>query len=471
MALGSLQQLVLDQTNGANFDTSDVPSATCENDGILPSIDVSVDGVSTTYSDTGQVLNTGGTYPGACTPGNESQQWVSIGAPPCPTGAALTLAPSTQSDAVGTSATVTADFESCGTPLSGARVDFAVVSGPNAGVTDYSLVDASGHATFTDLSSLTGTDTVLAGVTNPAGIIFSNTVSVVWTFAVTSLTTTPPPSVPLGGTMGADQATLSGGFDPTGSIVFVLSPPGDTTCAHVAFFSSVPVTGNGTYSSGPVGQATVAGTYRWTVFYSGDANNQGALSPCGAEQTVVTPQLLTGQAFGLSLSGSFHLSPQPNTGPIATTASSTHTPTCIVDLNATVVKAKVVCASVTTSAPFPSHSAAAASIASAVVAVPGLPVITIGAVQSASGTSCAGSAGATTIASLKIGSTVLLASPTKIAPNTTINLGILKIVLNQQIPITGAEKGLTVNAIHITALNGAINLIVASSSSDIGNCP
>jgi hypothetical protein len=44
-------------------------------------------------------------------------------------------------------------------------------------------------------------------------------------------------------------------------------------------------------------------------------------------------------------------------------------------------------------------------------------------------------------------------------------------VLNQQIPITGAEKGLTVNAIHITALNNAINLIVASASSDIGNCP
>jgi hypothetical protein len=308
-------------------------------------------------------------------------------------------------------------------------------------------------------------------VTNGAGTIDGNHVSVVWTGAMTSLTTTPPPTVALGGTMGADHATLSGGVNPTGSIAFALSPPGDTTCSHVVFFNAVPVTGNGTYSSGTVGTATVAGTYRWTVVYSGDPNNAGAVSACGVEQTVVTPQVLTGQAFGLSLSGSFHLSPQPNTGPVATTSSTTVAPPCILDLNATVVKAKVVCASVTTSAPYKSKSAAAASIASAVVAVPGLPVITIGAVQAASGTSCAGSAGATTIASLKIGSTVLLPAPSKIAPNTTINLGILKIVLNQQIPITGAEKGLTVNAIHITALNGAINLIVASASSDIGNCP
>jgi hypothetical protein len=114
---------------------------------------------------------------------------------------------------------------------------------------------------------------------------------------------------------------------------------------------------------------------------------------------------------------------------------------------------------------------ASASIASATVGVPSAPVIAIGAVQSSSTTSCAGSSGSTTIASLKIGGTAVLPSPSPIKPNTTIDLGVVKVVLNEQIPITGADKGLTVNAIHITAAGGLVNLILASSSSDIGNCP
>jgi hypothetical protein len=462
---------VFDETNGNNFDSSDAPSQVCSPDGVIPQVTVTVNGVPATYSDTGQILNTGGVDIGGCPPaGNESEQWVSIGANPCPAGAVLGLTPPTQTDAVGTSATVTASFTSCGTPLTGATVDFSVVGGPDAGLTGTATVDSSGNADFVYSGALTGTDTVQASVSNAAGTIASNDVSVVWTAASTSLSTTPPPSVPVGGTIGADHATLSGGVNPTGAITFALFGPADPLCTQPLAVRFAMVTGNGIYSSGPVGVVTVPGTYRWEVTYSGDGNNQSSASPCGAEQTVVAPQVLTGQAFGLSLNGLVHLAPQPNTGPVATTASTTVAPPCIVDLNATVVKAKAVCAGVTTSAPFPSKSVAQASTASAVVAVPGIPLITIGAVQSASATSCAGSAGSTTIASLSIGRTVIALS-SQIKPNTTIDVGILKIVLNQQIPITGAEKGLTVNAIHITALNNAINLIVASASSDIGNCP
>lgn len=68
------------------------------------------------------------------------------------------------------------------------------------------------------------------------------------------------------------QVFLGDGFDPTGSVTFYLSPPGDTFCSQTIFTSTVPVNGNGTYNSGPY-DPTVTGTYRWRASYSGDANN------------------------------------------------------------------------------------------------------------------------------------------------------------------------------------------------------
>lgn len=81
---------------------------------------------------------------------------------------------------------------------------------------------------------------------------------------------------------------------------------------------------------------------------------------------------------------------------------------------------------------------------------------------------------ATTIAFLKVGNTVVIAEPTNVAPNTTVNVGVVKLVLNEQTPITTPDKGLTVNAVHVTvdALGLAkTNVVLASSESDIGNCP
>ena len=60
------------------------------------------------------------------------------------------------------------------------------------------------------------------------------------------------------------------------------------------------------------------------------------------------------------------------------------------------------------------------------------------------------------------------------SPNTTINVGVVALTLNEQTTFTSPDKGLTVNAVHIkvNALGlAAVNVIVASSESDIGNCP
>ena len=161
-----------------------------------------------------------------------------------------------------------------------------------------------------------------------------------------------------------------------------------------------------------------------------------------------------------------------------TNSTETVGPPCDVSLsvpaNGSLVAAHALCAQVTTRASFPAASQAQASTAGVTVGAPTVPAIAIGAVQSTSATNCFASFGTTTIASLKIGTTTIIASPTSIKPNTTINLGLIKVVLNEQAPLTGPDHGLVVNAIHITSPGSGtpslLNLVVASSTSDIGNC-
>jgi hypothetical protein len=157
----------------------------CTPDGIIPTVDVTIDGVTSTSADTGQVLNTGGVDGGSCahgsTPaGNESRQWTPIGGQAC-TGATVSLAPQTQTHTVGNVATATATFENgCGQPLQGASVAFDVASGPNAGATGSGVTDSNGQASFSYSGANAGTDTLQAAISNPAGTITSNTVDAVW---------------------------------------------------------------------------------------------------------------------------------------------------------------------------------------------------------------------------------------------------------------------------------------------------
>ena len=172
----------------ATMDTSDLgPGGTgyasnCTPDGILPAVDLTINGTTTSYVDSGQVLNTGGLDAGPCS-GNESIQWTVIGHAPC-RGSLLTLAPPAQSDPVLSTATVAATFSnSCGQPLSNTAVHFAASSGPNAGLTGSGITDANGRATLSYSSGKLGTDSWQASVSNLAGDIHSNSATVNWTLA------------------------------------------------------------------------------------------------------------------------------------------------------------------------------------------------------------------------------------------------------------------------------------------------
>src|SRR5262249_6842718 len=92
----------------------------------------------------------------------------------------------------------------------------------------------------------------------------------------TLITTASPTAATLGpnAVTLTDTATLSGGFHPTGDIVFELFHNGGTT---PVFTEAVDVNGNGSYTT-PTGftlptSATAAGTYQWVAVYSGDPNN------------------------------------------------------------------------------------------------------------------------------------------------------------------------------------------------------
>jgi hypothetical protein len=89
-----------------------------------------------------------------------------------------------------------------------------------------------------------------------------------------------------------DTANLSGGVAPTGTITFRLYGPNNSTCSGDPIFTShVTANGNRSYNSDPF-TPLHAGTYRWTVEYSGDSLNHGAgPTDCGiaSETFVVNP--------------------------------------------------------------------------------------------------------------------------------------------------------------------------------------
>jgi hypothetical protein len=281
--------------------------------------------------------------------------------------------------------------------------------------------------------------------------------------------------VPAGGTTFA-TASVTGGFEPTGKVTFTLYGPGDVHCATPVGSSTVDLAANGTATSANVAGGA-GGTYNWVASYSGDLANDPAMSACGAAPFTVLPQTMTGRSYGLlgqvTVLGNplVNVGPTPDTGHVATTATSSTSVPCVANIPG-LVSASGLCVSVNTVG-FPGRSQAVSTVASALVNVATLSAITIGAVSATSTTTCAGSSGTTTIASLKVGTTVVIGSPTQVAPNTTVNVGVVRLVLNEQVPVGGPDAGLTVNAVHATVNAGAarLDVVVASAESDIGGCP
>jgi hypothetical protein len=165
-------------------------TANCDQSGVVPQVDVTVNGTPVTFTDEGQVLNTGGKDSGYCpsnpdgTGRNEALPWTRIGSVPC-SPAMLTLEPASQDDTRGGIATVTATLQDgCGNPLQGSRVNFRVFGAraPNAGQAGSDITNQHGNASFTypDTFSALGTDELHASVSGPGGSLWSGIVTVHW---------------------------------------------------------------------------------------------------------------------------------------------------------------------------------------------------------------------------------------------------------------------------------------------------
>jgi archaellin len=88
-----------------------------------------------------------------------------------------------------------------------------------------------------------------------------------------------------------DTATLSGGYNPTGTVTFKLYGPGNGTCANPAAYTSSPIAVSGSSAESPEFTPTEVGTYRWVAEYSGDTNNDQASDACnGVNESVEVAQ-------------------------------------------------------------------------------------------------------------------------------------------------------------------------------------
>jgi len=175
---------------GDNFDTSDFPLAgtSCTSSAgpttNPPHITLTFgDNSQATITDTAHVLDTGGYDTVTCPGGNESLQWRALGT----TGVAqasghLTLAAQTAPQIAGLPyAEIATLTDASNQPQPNVAVNFGVASGPNAGLTGQAFTDSQGHATFTYTSTVAGTDTITASLTNASGgVVTATPVTVTW---------------------------------------------------------------------------------------------------------------------------------------------------------------------------------------------------------------------------------------------------------------------------------------------------
>jgi hemolysin type calcium-binding protein len=123
-----------------------------------------------------------------------------------------------------------------------------------------------------------------------------------------------PSTVAIGGQVH-DTAHVGGGFNPSGTVTFVLRPAADNDCDNTPapVFTSPPValdgSGNATSPNFTTNASSPPGDYYWTVHYSGNANNNPAATGCqdASEKltiTKATPTLTTDATDSISLGGS-----------------------------------------------------------------------------------------------------------------------------------------------------------------------
>src|SRR5208283_1106950 len=126
--------------------------------------------------------------------------------------------------------------------------------------------------------------------------------------ATPAINTSQQPASATVGTSIADQATVSGGFSPTGTVTFNLYNNSTASGTPLVTFANVALV-NGVATS-PGYTATATGTDYWVATYNGNTNNASVSSGAAAEPVVITPVApsLTTTPGGTVTIGSFSIS-------------------------------------------------------------------------------------------------------------------------------------------------------------------
>ena len=196
----------------------------------------------------------------------------------------IATTPSTTAGMCGTSESLTDTATLSGGDAPTGTITFTLYS-PSDTLLDTATVKVSGDGKYTSpayslaSNAAPGTyqwDASYSGDTNNnvATDINDAAEQVVVAQATPALATTPNTTTGTCGTseLLKDTATLTGGYDPTGTITFSLVSPSGTTLDT----ETASVNGDGSYST-PKGYTlptnAAAGTYQWDAAYSGDTDN------------------------------------------------------------------------------------------------------------------------------------------------------------------------------------------------------
>jgi hypothetical protein len=342
-------------------------------------------------------------------------------------------------------------------PVPGQTVTFAL----NGAETCSAVTNASGSASC----SLTPHEAAgsypltasFAGDAADAGS--SGTATFTVTHEETTLTYTGPGNAANGQPLALSGVLREDGTPPISgrAVTFTVGSGGSAQSCS----GTTDATGSASCTIASVNQPVTSTAVPVTAVFAGD----GFYLPASASATLRF-LYLTGRAYGLGASGLVGISPVPDTGQIATAGAGTFGPPCLVSIGG-LISAHTLCAKVVTTVG-PGTSTGSASVQDATIGVLGLPVIKVGLVQSASHTDCTAASGDVTVTSISVGGIPVNVNLHPGA-NTTVSVLGVTLVLNEQLPVPGADQGLTVNAVHIKAL-GLLDVVIASATSDIHNC-
>jgi hypothetical protein len=195
-----------------------------------------------------------------------------------------------------------------------------------------------------------------------------------------------------------------------------------------------------------------------------------------SKSAAVLLEYYAGRAYGLTatiglpLVPLVSLSPTPDTGHVRTARASESTTPCVAEVDAAVLlTAGVVCPKVTTRLA-PGTSTSTATVEQTRIGIPGLPVIEVRGATAKSTSTCGSGGSATGNTGLE-----LYIAGRRIPVTTEVNAeidlpGAVRLVINEQKPVAGADHGLTVNAAHLTTAGGDTDIVIASATSDVHNC-